>query len=239
MMKNLLHRVLSFFFPHSCVSCGVRTDEARYTHLCPGCAEYLAASGAVIQSPCVKCSAPAYTDTPGLCYDCSIGAFSFTRNTSMLSYKNPVIRDMVLSFKFESDKLTGRDLAGLLEAPIRDFFSTRQFDLITSIPLSRQSLKARGYNQVDYILDRLNIPHTGLLERKEHPTHQSRLSQKERRESVRGQFPLIPGARPLIRDKKILLIDDIFTTGSTVEEGTVTLLAGGAREIEILTFFRA
>ncbi|NPV01692.1 MAG: ComF family protein [Brevinematales bacterium] len=238
-MINLPHRILSFFFPHFCVSCGVRTDEALFTHLCPDCAEYLASSGAAIPSPCVKCSAPTYADTPGLCYDCSIGAFSFTRNTSMLSYTHPVIRDMVLSFKFESDKLTGSDLAHLLESPIRDFLNTRQFDVCTAIPLSRQSLKVRGYNQVDYILDRLKIPYTPLLERKEHPTHQSRLSQKERRESVRGQFPLLPDTQGVIRDKKILLIDDIFTTGSTVEEGTATLLAGGAREIEILTFFRA
>jgi ComF family protein len=146
---------------------------------------------------------------------------------------------MVLSFKFESDYLTGGDLARLLEPSVREFLNTRQFDIISSVPLSRRSLKERGYNQVDYILRQLEIPHTGLLERKDHPTHQSRLSQKERRETVKGQFTLMPDARGLIENKKILLIDDIFTTGSTAEECTTTLLAGGARETEILTFFRA
>ena len=116
----------------------------------------------------------------------------------------------------------------------------KPFDCILPVPLHQHRLRARGYNQAIEIArpisHQLKLPmQTGLLQRSRRTRPQQGLSAAERKRNLRNAFTLswqLTGAR-------ILLVDEIMTTGATVQECCRTLLRGGAREIQVAVVGRA
>jgi ComF family protein len=116
-----------------------------------------------------------------------------------------------------------------------------QADAVIPIPLSDQRLNERGYNQVDLIAHPLArifswqyLPRA--LSRARHTRSQVGLSSSERRQNVSGAFRAQPR---FIREKNILLVDDVATTGATLDSASQALLAGGAKKVYALTFAKA
>jgi len=113
-----------------------------------------------------------------------------------------------------------------------------EFDLIVPIPLHPTRLRERGYNQsaliADMLAEELNIPvDKRNLQRVRHTPNQARLSQKERWTNVKAAFKIKPHNN--FRQKNILLVDDLFTTGATVSQAAKTLKAAGAAKVNVLT----
>ena len=117
-----------------------------------------------------------------------------------------------------------------------------KFDLVVPIPLHRKKLKERGFNQAE-LLARVVATHFNLklvknsLERVKATKSQTSLSKKKRLENIKGVFQF--RNKDEFREKKVLLVDDVYTTGTTIREATKVLKKARAREVYVFTLARA
>lgn len=146
----------------------------------------------------------------------------------------------VRDLKFNSNLLNARKLAFHMADCLRKTGLHRSVDCIIPVPLYESDYRNRGYNQAEelskWIGRLLKLPLCGTLEKIRKTPKQHTLSAQERNQNLRGAFRV---ARPQeICGKRILLIDDVFTTGSTVRECSLKLKKAGARSIICLTAAR-
>ena len=116
------------------------------------------------------------------------------------------------------------------------------FDVLIPVPLHKERLRERGFNQalllVRELSRRTGIPYRKRVLQKKRPTvPQVKLSGVEREKGVRGAFHLLE--KEEVEGKSILLVDDVYTTGATVNECARVLLAGGAKRVDVLTLAHA
>lgn len=173
-----------------------------------------------------------------LCGECLKRPPPFSLARSVVWY-DEVARELVLRLKFCTDTSVIPGLTQLISD-----FDTSGFshaDLIVPVPLHTQRLRERGLNQA-LVLARLFFPEhkkrlrTDLLIRTKNSLPQTRLSRTERRRNLRGGFKAAkPGA---LYGAVVCLVDDVYTTGTTVIECSRTMLNGGAREVRVLTLAR-
>lgn len=148
-------------------------------------------------------------------------------------YYNGKVRHSILLYKFYNRRsygsIYGRLLAEkLLREPLCDY------DILTWVPVSRRRNYFRGYDQVELIAlaagKKLETPAMATLRKVRHTRPQSRLSDiSQRKANVLGAFAVIDPAA--VAGKRILLLDDIITTGSTISECARVLLTAGAKEV--------
>ena len=166
-----------------------------------------------------------------------------------VEYKNPLIKNLIKIFKYEPFvKELAKDLASLVIAHFQlldekpSFLKKNPDYVLVPVPLEKRKLKWRGFNQVEEIGKEiskfLNIPLINdiLFKIKETPP-QVELSEKEREENIKGVF--IIRNRKKISGKKILLVDDVYTTGSTMKECAQLLKKAGAKEVIGIVIARA
>ena len=185
-------------------------------------------------------SSPGTGDEGHLCGKCLGGKFSFKRASSVAIYDGK-LRDMIHEFKYE-----GRlSLEGVLSDLLFENFpyDPEEFDMVVPVPLHLNKLRQREYNQSAVIAinlsSRTGIRSNLLILKKTKDTRaQFELkNEEERRRNVRGAFSIDHGKELL--DSSVLLVDDVFTTGSTSEECTKELLKYGASEVSVITLARA
>ena len=150
---------------------------------------------------------------------------------SPLLYEGSV-REAMLRFKFQGAAVYSAVFGRLLAAEIEK--SGIQADAICWIPLSRKRLRKRGYDQARLLAEetaeRLHIPCMSLLEKtRNNPAQSGVLGREERKRNVSGVYRF--SGKEVIEGKKILLIDDIITTGATMEEASRILRQAGAKEV--------
>ena len=148
-------------------------------------------------------------------------------------------RTAIHAFKYENKTYLSKTLLGLMErSPLGLNF--HQYDVLVPVPLHRNRLRARGYNQslllCREISQRYGVPvDERLLSRIRDSAPQIELIGVEREQNVKGVFSL----RKDPAEKTILLIDDVLTTGATVNECARVLRRGGAKRIDVFTIARA
>ena len=224
-------------FPPACLGCERRLDHSRPPLFCADCQAELA----FIRSPlCPCCGTPHVAGGDHLCGACLNSRYAFDAARSLLYYQAPVA-NIILALKFGGNLAavaslealtTGSDCLGQLGEP----------DLVLPVPLHPNRLRERGFNQALVLAkgcfpqwrDKIN---TELLARTRLTTPQSQLSGKERRTNLRKVFTLAQSGG--VTGKRVLLVDDVFTTGSTVQECSTILRAGGAARIEVFTLARS
>lgn len=236
-MPTLFEAAQDLLFPPLCLGCRQPLATSRPPLLCATCSGRLD----LIRSPlCLCCGTPFITGADHLCGDCLGGHFSFDLSRSLLLYRPPA-SDLIRSLKFGGNlsclatwqALIMRE--GLLEA-------FAEPDLVVPVPLHTQRLRQRGFNQALVIAKgclsgwRKKIAEELLV--RHCPTQpQSELSGKERRANLKNVFSLTDAGR--VAGAKILLVDDVYTTGSTVDECSKTLRRAGAQRIEVFTLARS
>ncbi len=147
-------------------------------------------------------------------------------------------RELIQRFKYNNDISLARPLAEIaadkLEAAELDF------DLITYVPLHWRKFFYRGYNQSELLSKFLSKltgkPYKKLLSRNRYTSSQTRLSSKERRKNLRNAFSV--SNKKDILNKNILLVDDVFTTGSTLRSAAQKLLDSGAGSVSVFVLAR-
>ncbi len=236
-MPSLVEAAQDLLFPPLCLGCQQPLAVSRPPLLCAACSGLLD----LIRSPlCPCCGVPFTAGADHLCGDCLAGHFAFDLSRSLLLYRPPA-SDLIRSLKFGGDlsclatwhALIARE--GLLEA-------FAEPDIVVPVPLHAQRLRQRGFNQAVVIANgclpgwRKKIAVDVLV--RHCPTQpQSELSGKERRANLKNVFALVDPDR--VAGATVLLVDDVYTTGSTVNECSTTLRRAGAKRIEVLTLARS
>lgn len=244
--------MLDLIFPKICCSCekpltyksalcGPCSGEIKFINELSSCAVCGAPFGFFSSEESDNLqTAPGTGDEGHLCGKCVRGKFSFKRARSVVIYEGK-LRDMIHEFKYE-----GRlSLEGVLSDLLFDNFpyDPEEFDMVVPVPLHVSKLRQREYNQSAVIAinlaSRAGIRSNLLSLKKTRDTRpQFELkNEEERRRNVRGAFSIDPENG--LRDNSVLLVDDVFTTGSTSEECTRELLKSGASEVSVITLARA
>lgn len=147
------------------------------------------------------------------------------------------IRKIILDYKFNDKSYMYLMLANFILKNKKIFEKIKKYDKIIPVPVSKKRLKIRGYNQ-SYLIAKEIVNQTNLellnncLIKTKNIIEQSKLNKEERKQNIQGVYEL--KNEELIKDKKILLIDDIYTTGSTVNECSKILIQGKPTEIGVL-----
>ena len=183
-------------------------------------------------------------DCFGICSNCkkSINLIGEEYQEEIIScgYYGGVLKELILKFKYKSDFTAGDILAELLEAYITEKFDYKEY-IIAYIPLSKKSKKARGFNQCEYMARRiagnLEIESLELLIKVKETKEQKKLKKDERFENIRGAFGVKKGIN--IKNKKIILIDDVTTTGATLKEAGELLKKFDISDIKLLTLAKS
>lgn len=175
-----------------------------------------------------------------LCMECMEKKPTYNSARAALIYDDKS-RALILGFKHGDKTLLVRNFSPWLQSAGREFLS--KADALIPVPLHRSRLRARRYNQAAILAKGLeNI--TGIrslpeaLTRTRATPSQGHLTTKDRRKNVRKAFALKKKYKLAIKDKTVILIDDVYTTGATVNECTKTLKMCGAGEVHILTLAR-
>lgn len=228
--------LLNVIFPPVCQLC---EDDILAGPLCSGCSGAFTAH--LLKGPlCTLCGEP-FATTSGAdhtCGDCITGHMPFTLARSAYTYKDTVLK-AIHKFKYNGKTILARPLGELLAASAIELSITP--DIIVPVPLHKKRLKDRGFNQ-SLLLAKEVSRHTGTaldytnLQRAIYTTPQITLKAKARERNVSGAFSL--KSKAAFKGKKVLLIDDVFTTGATIRECSKVLSKAGA-EVFALTLARA
>jgi ComF family protein len=245
LVKKLTKGALDLLYPPSlyCMACGNLIDASRPYALCDACLErFRWANGAT----CAKCGRIIDEGArDGLCADCgnvdADGARAFEKGFVCVEYAD--CREIMHGFKYGGRTYYGEYMARVMrDRLMRGERAERPpVDLLSPVPMHKKKERRRGYNQADVLgglLARLlELPYDGgLLERTRETGVMSRLSAEERGANVRGAFALARGRENSARGLRIMLVDDVFTTGSTINACAETLLDAGAASVSFVAF---
>lgn len=237
--KPILQAALDFIFPPLCHVCRAFIPAAGPLHICPACRERML----TVASPlCVVCGVPFIAaGADHLCGSCVTSRHHFDAARAALVYAGAG-RDLIHAFKYRNKTHLRRPLALLAIEQLTEYVRGRAPDLIMAVPLHRRRLRSRGFNQAlllgEFFSKHWKIPlDRHNLRRVRWTKPQISLSASDRRTNVTGAFSLQDPGR--IDGRRVLLVDDVLTTGSTVDECARMLKIGGAVEVTVVTVARA
>ncbi|MBI4633501.1 MAG: ComF family protein [Deltaproteobacteria bacterium] len=239
-MKRIFTALAEVIFPTGCMTCGTVLDYQAIPVFCADCFSKIK----FIRSPLCSCCGMPFEATAGsdhLCGDCIDAVPVFTVARSAGHYES-VLLDAIHLFKYRGKTAVGKSLGKLMAEFSYPGFSIADYSLIIPVPLHVKRLRERGFNQ-SLILAReiarsFSMPLDFMtLKKHVHTDPQVSLGKKERGKNVRGAFMVKRGDR--IHDEKIILVDDVYTTGSTLKECARVLKNHGARQVAALTLARA
>lgn len=237
---RLAQEVVLFIYPSTCAGCGSPLGSERPGPFCPACLQTLE----LVSEPyCPTCGNPYSTagPTPHLCGDCLGGVHLFDRARATGFYRG-LLREVIHRFKYGGQTFLARPLAKILEVSGKELARLHNIDLIIPVPLHSKRLRQRGFNQASLLANHLGSAlkmsvDYASLKRSRWTEPQTGLTRRQRAVNVKGAFDL---TRPeKIEAKSILVVDDVFTTGETVNQCVAVLKKdGGAREVVVLTVAR-
>lgn len=225
--------LLSIFFPKKCVNCKEFGD-----YLCPNCFALLDFTVPLI---CAVCGKQA---VGGLTHPTCKGRYDIDGVFASLVYRS-VAKKLIYQFKFQPYLKDLQHVMGELfyEGIIQreEFFNVpKERVLLSPIPLSRQRERKRGYNQAMILAGglgrRLNLPVKSFIIRIKQASSQVGKTQQERWENVKGAFAVEESDKQLLKGKTIFLIDDVVTSGATMNEAAKMLKRAGAKRVYGLAF---
>jgi len=228
---------LNALYPPHCAKCLADTDSG--VHLCLICA----AQARKIKSPfCRQCSQPFEGAIEGefVCAHCRDRKLHF--DCAVAPYlSRDVVREFIHRFKYERQYFLRRPLADWMAEALEDSRITAQpFDAFVPVPLHRARYRERDFNQAEVlaklIAKRAGKPVLSALQRIRYTTTQTRLNREERMENLRNAFRVRHAS--LVQSRHLILVDDVFTTGSTVEECARVLRHAGAASVRVVTVAR-
>lgn len=238
-VRTLGSALLDLALPPRCHLCRCFIPEAGSLHLCPACLDQLP----LLMSPCCSiCGRPfdgAGNDHP--CGACLLHPPPWQAARAALLFDGSC-RDLIHAYKYRHRFHLRRPLALLTARQLGDFVAAAKADLLLPVPLHPRRLRQRGFNQSLLLAEILHrewqLPlQRQLLQRLRYTTSQTELSAEQRVTNLRGAFSVSDPAG--VTDKRVLLVDDVFTTGATLAECSRCLLQAGAAAVLCITVARA
>jgi ComF family protein len=241
----MLHYVLNFLYPPRCAACGARMPIEAANRVCAPC---VARIERLSEPLCAKCGMPlgqAHVDGGAVCARCVQLPPSFRIARAAACYRvsaedeGGTLASIIRRHKYGLDQSLGRALAECLgvELPIR----AQDYDVVIPVPLHRRRLRWRGFNQAALlaaaVARRLDCElDVTCLARVRSTVPQTAQNLDARRRNVHRAFAVRRAAA--IANRRVLLIDDVMTTGATANECARTLYAAGAQAVDVFTLAR-
>ena len=223
--QTYLAALADLFYPERCVGCERRASDV----LCRTCFEALPGVGSPV---CGRCGLPTAFVT-FVCQECKNVDFGFESARAPLKYEG-VGKKIVHALKYRGYKRVVERLATPLMLLVLD---DGRFDAVVPVPLHRSRLRKRGFNQAELlargVAEKMKATVSDTLEVVRSTRDQVELSAAQRRANVAGAYSATESLRG-----KILLVDDVFTTGATMSACAATLIRAGAEEVHALSLCR-
>ena len=230
------------------LSVQIQVERLLSEYLCRNCIGGLVA----VDSPLCSCCGLPFESRHGIdhrCGDCSASPKKFRMARAPLVYEE-IFTEVIHCYKYKGKIQLARPLAELLLTAFRLFWDKDSIDVVVPVPLHLKRLRKRGFNQA-YLLIRNWQNITGkvpfdlsdlqferdVLVRTLPTAPQTGLGRRQRAANIKDAFELVDEAK--IIDKRILLVDDVYTTGATVDECAHLLLHHGAAHVDVLSLARA
>lgn len=208
-------------------------NEACRPQICSNCVGKIS----LVEPPyCMKCSKPLEDDMRELCTDCEKKAHVYVRGVSAFSYSKAMKASMY-GFKYNNK----REYAGFYASKIAESYSdvirTWNVDVLIPVPLHAAKKRKRGYNQATVLakeLERLlDIKvDDNILKRVKNTRPQKELTDKERYNNIKNAFQISTNE---LKYNKVILVDDIYTTGVTIDECAKVLMDAGVGKVYFIT----
>lgn len=224
---NIIEEIVSLVFPRRCPVCDEVLMAGKY--ICEDCRKKLC----FIKEPvCKKCGKTLEREQQEYCSDCVRKKHFFVQGKAVFAYQKEMKKSMY-RFKYSNK----REYADFYAAEAAKLYSGwvkhREIEVIVPIPMYFWKKRRRGYNQAEVFARRLgkqlHIPVTGkIVKRIRNTRPQKELNDVERKENLKKAFKIAPD---IVKYRKILLVDDIYTTGSTMDAVAEVLLEAGVKEV--------
>lgn len=232
-----LRAAVDIVYPPSCIACQAATGEAQA--LCPACWGEMR----FIERPyCERLGTPFPVDLgDGMVSPTAIADPPVFARARAVCRFDGTARELVHRLKYGDRTDLALTMGRMMAQAGREILA--EADLIVPVPLHRFRLWTRRFNQAaalaQVVAHRSGIPLAPLaLARVKRTRQQVGLTRAQRADNLQGAFKVPPAARPQIEGRRILLVDDVLTTGATGNAAARALLRGGARSVDILTFAR-
>jgi len=224
MIKKLL-------WPEICPFCGNVSAKG----ICPVCYEKIT-DLLIVQPVCMKCGKPVRTEEQEYCRDCTSTKHHFNRGRALWLHKPPVSHS-IYYFKYHNQRQFAKFYATQMFNVFYQVLYNWKPDCIVPIPLHNRRRRKRGYNQSLLIAKELSklsgIPvKAQILKRIQYTKPQKKLDHKMRKKNLRNAFSVPDYIGDI---KNVLIIDDIYTTGNTIDEAARKLKEAGVENVYFLT----
>ena len=236
-LRRAADALVSLLFPPHCAFCRDATPSGQ--HLCESCR----AKAARIERPyCQQCSQPfdGAIDGNFTCVNCGDRQFHF--DCAVSRYRSAgLVRELIHRFKYERRLYLRSQLAEWLAEALEDErIRAQPCDYLVPVPLHPARMREREFNQADVLARllarRAGAPVLAALRRIRYTTTQTRLDREERMQNLRNAFRVRQTSR--VSGSHLILVDDVFTTGSTVDECARVLKQAGAASVRVVTVAR-
>ncbi len=233
-----MKKIINLLFPEKiyCICCSSLIDGRLNYPICNNCIQKF---HWVNGKTCEKCGKIVGTNYPNeLCKDCIENIQEFDKGYSCSRY-GLYERTVMMDFKYGSKAYIGRVLGKIMGDRIA--IESLSIDYIVPVPIHKKRLKKRGYNQAEILAEEISkvIKITSLKDgiiRNVNTVPMRSLNLIERRINMEKAFKIDDKVKEKIQGKSILIVDDIYTTGSTINSLALLMKDGGAREVNFLVF---
>ena len=235
-MKSIILKITNFFFPITCVVCGRSLFFDDKFRICDECVSGLEMIDGLY---CRKCG-KVLPDGGENCYSCrKISDYHFENIRSVCVYDGTA-KDLVHKFKYGGRDYIGRILGKTMNTVLDLQGYKNEIDFVVPVPMHWLKRYLRGYNQTEILANEISEtigkPVYKSISRTKSTKPQYKLRKEERSTNLAGCFAIREKYRNEIKGKTLLLIDDVCTTCSTIEECSKTLRRAGASKVYALTF---
>ena len=229
LFSNFIHGFLDLFFPTFCVACK-KPVAHQDNHICEECLQSIKISTE-------KCSICSGLLEAGKCIFCSERKVYIDKNICCFDYEG-AIKNLMAGYKFRGHKRISKVFSTLF---INSVVDMPKADIITWVPMTKKKVWKRGYNQSQVLAKELGkqyrLKYLKLLDESKEALVQRELNIAERFFNILGRYTVLNKSRVL--GKSIILIDDVFTTGATINECARVLKEAGAEKIFSITIARS
>ncbi len=233
-LQQTIESAITFIYPAQCHVCKKQLGFESTPYICNSCWKIIE----FIQSPwCEICGIP-YTEN--LCNSCATKPPRFGKLRTIAVYEN-TIQQAIHQFKFNKRDSLSHTLKQLILDNIPCDLNLTDYDYVLPVPIHKKRLRERGFNQSTLLAKGIaKVVGLRVLEdvliREKNTSPQSSLDREARQTNIKGAFKIQNA--DIIRDKHILVFDDVFTTGATVREVVNVLWDADPIEIDVLTLAR-
>ena len=237
-LKNVIRLVLDMAYPRLCYACHKQLMGVN-RYLCFACWRKVLF---VNENTCPKCASLRFKNhSRKNCIHCAGKRFFFSQARSAVQYQG-VMRQLLIEFKFFGQKELSFLLAQLICRQLKRVPLPSVPAIVVPVPMLPSDQRKKGYNHAallaEIVAKEIHVPCENILRKKYSNHKQSTLAKAERKKNVAGVFDIYPGTSHHVHGKIILLLDDILTTGSTVNECARILKKYGCKRVYVATVAR-